>query len=214
MAWPSSFRTDAGDSRLRIQGCNSAGRGMFPTEDACNGLLPVTTGCSRTVPCRGLLHFRHDTCAVTLQCGHNRKAPIDGHRRRQASSDTDKGQGRKVRMPQLRHHDIFPFYPSCPFIIGTLRLPHTQTTASSNIRLAEWPYMATHVQTFWWLPDKRTGITMTARMLSFTHIQKSLFLLFCLSVLPHICIAVIMAFCLLWFHDFINSRKTEIFICA
>ena len=123
--------------RLRIQGSHSAGRGMFPTEDACNGLLPVTTVFSRTVPCRGLLHFRHDTCAVTLQCGHNRKAPIDGHRRRQASSDTDKGQGRKVRMPQLRHHDIFPFYPSCPFIIGTLRLPHTQTTASSNIRLAE-----------------------------------------------------------------------------
>lgn len=93
--------------RLRTHGCHSTGRGMFPTEDACNGLLPVTTVFSRTASCRGLLHFRHDTCAVTLPCGLGRMAPIAGHRRRQASSGTDKGQGRKVPMPQLRHHNIF-----------------------------------------------------------------------------------------------------------
>ena len=80
---------------------------MFPTEDACNGLMPVTTVFFRTASCRGLLHFRHDTCAVTLPCGHGRMAPIAGHRRRQASSGTDKGQGRKVLMPHLRYHTIF-----------------------------------------------------------------------------------------------------------
>ena len=80
---------------------------MFPTEDACNGLMPVTTVFFRTASCRGLLHFRHDTCAVTLPCGLGRMAPIAGHRRRQASSGTDKGQGRKVLMPHLRYHTIF-----------------------------------------------------------------------------------------------------------
>ena len=107
LTWPSSLRTDAGDfpaQDSRLTFCRprhvSDRRRLQRTTARHNCLY-------RTASCRGLLHSRHDTFAVTLPCGLDHKAPIAGHRRRQASSGTGKGQGRKVPMPQMRHHTIF-----------------------------------------------------------------------------------------------------------
>ena len=214
LAWPSSPRTDAG---LPGSGLTAA----IPQAEACFRPKTLATDyCPSQLSFPGRPHA--EACCISAMTPApwpclavtTARHPLPGTEDDKLLPAPTKGKGERSRCLIWDITLSFQFYPSCPFIIGIIRLLHTQTTALTDIRLAEWPSMAAHVQTSWWLPDKRTGITMTARIVSFPHIQKSLFLLFCLSVLMHFCISVIMSFCLSLFHDFMKDRNLYLRITA